>query len=183
MHIEYNAEAKLLHVLHDFDDMADVLGWKTGNIGDYGLAQLNNKLMIYGGCSYTIAKRLMDQICEYDVVRNAWNALRIAMPEHLYNFGCTSAIRNQYVLIFGGMSLRDRIDDIWIYSVKDQIFIKSKVKCPTKNACQALAINDARSDELTVFGFILNTWKTSEINNLIFPPRYLIKLNNKFYLD
>ena len=45
----------------------------------------------------------LDTVYHYNIAENVWNKLNIKMPNKLRSFGCTTAINNKYILIFGGM--------------------------------------------------------------------------------
>lgn len=188
MHIKYDEQCNSPISLPD--DYTEIISKnKDCNIGQYGIVKLKHKIMIFGGREQTQSKDgdIVDQICEYDVKTSKWIKLGIKLPQPLYSMGCTEAVNGQYVLIFGGKkcdsSTNVQTHDIWIYSVKHQTFRKSKIRCPSKYKCQAIAVREGIRDELCVFGFARVVWKNEKITDSIFPPRYLLKLINRFYLD
>ena len=83
----------------------------------------------------------------------------------------------------GDISETKKVDDIWIYSVGDKTFHRSNIKCPMKGSSKAFTINDKKNDEMTVFGFVRNEWKLSDICDHLFPPRYLIKMIHTYFLN
>ena len=104
-----------------------------------------------------------------------WQLLDTKMPKGLGVFGCTIAVNDKYVLIFGGwQGCSFYTDDIWVYSVKNKTFRKSSINCPEKGRYQAFTVNDKQKDETAVFGFIRNEWKLLEIPDHLFPPHYLM---------
>ena len=67
---------------------------------------------------------------------------------------------------------------------KDQKFKLSKIKCPEKSTYRyAFTINDRKRDEIITFGYIRYEWRECDINNHLFPPRYLIQQMLKYYLN
>ena len=186
-HIKYHKAAKSPTIVKD-----DTMEVKDQNIRKFGIVRLKNanKMMVFGG--YDESGNATDQVCEYDAMDRKWRKLGVTLPGPLYNMGCATAVNDQYVLIFGGKKpgtgffnayASAQTDDILIYSVRHQFFRKSSTKCPTKFKCQAIAVNDKMRDETCVFGFVRDTWQLKEIDDAIYPPRYLIKLIHKFYLN
>ena len=95
--------------------------------------------------------------------------------------GCAPILNGQIVVLFGGENDNGRHDDIYLYSVRDQTFETSKIKCPTSGDYQAFAIHDGKKDEVTTFGYVRDQWKESMIDNHLFPPQYLIKMICGYY--
>ena len=104
--------------------------------------------------------------------------IKIKLPARMSSFGCTSILNEQYVVLFGGDPY---YDEIFIFSTKDEKFIKSNVKCPGKGGYRAFTINNKSKNELSVHGFVRDTWKLSEISDHLYPPQYLIMIINKYY--
>ena len=67
--------------------------------------------------------------------------------------------------------------------MKEESFRKSKAKCPDTGLYQAFTINNKIKDELCVNGFIRRTWKLSDIDDHLYPPQYLIKIINRYYMN
>ena len=58
------------------------------------------------------------------------------------------------------------------------------MQCPSKfGTWEAITVNDKTRDELVVFGFVREGWKLSEIADHLYPPRYLIKMMNRYFLN
>ena len=128
---------------------------------------------MFGGWS---PSKRFDIIREYDTITNTWCVLDCKIPAALSSFGCASTFNGQYVVLFGGYDGSWDKDDILIYSVRDNTFRDSRIKCPKIGHYQALAVNDRKQDEIITFGYIRNKWREYEINDNPFPPHYLIKI-------
>ena len=76
-----------------------------------------------------------------------------------------------------------QLDDIWIYSVGDKTFHRSNIICAMTGPSETFTINDKKNDEMTVFGYVRNEWKLSDISDQLFPPRYLIKMIQTYFLN
>lgn len=138
------------------------------------MVRISNKLLSFDS----------DKVHEYDIINNVWKKLDADMPRRTYNFGCAPVMNERYVVLFGGVDRYNfACDDIWIYSVDEHKFTKSKVKCPKKACYQAFRINDDKSHEMTVCGFVRNEWKLTGIADHLFPPYYLLKIIHKYCLQ
>ena len=105
------------------------------------------------------------------------------MPIALYTGKPVLAIRNKFVLFFGGYNHEDGDQDIiHIFNVAHQRFRVSKIKCPTKSIYSAVVMSDAECDEKIVFGYIRKQWKLAEIDEHYFPPMYLLQLMASYFL-
>ena len=129
----------------------------------------------YGCCLY------LDEMHIYDTINNQWRVSNITMPRGMIVDGIASVLNQQFIILFGGNGKYGAINDIWIYSVGDKVFRKSKVKCPGKRGGKVLVINNPQRDELSVLGYMRSQWKECGIYENLFPPRYLIKIINRYY--
>eukprot|EP01084_Bolivina_argentea_P146463 256430_1 len=60
-----------------------------------------------------------------------WKELNIKIPIKVSDFGLVATKNEQYIIILGGrMRHRKYSDDIFIYDIRNNIFTKSKMKCP-----------------------------------------------------
>ena len=94
-----------------------------------------------------------------------------------------SVQNQQFVLLIGGYHALEFTNSIWIYSLKAETFKESKIKCPGDRGGKAFVINYPKNDELSVFGYIREQWNISGIDDCLYPPRYLIKIINRYYLN
>ena len=179
-HLKYNEETNKLEVVHNLSDAINVI-----SIVAHRLIIIGGKLTILGGhyASRAHGNTRFDFIHQYDDKNNQWQTLKSRMPHRLSSFGCTKILYDQYLVILGGRSDDGKHDDIWLYSVRDMTFKKSNIKCPKKSAYRAFTINDRKRDEMTTFGYVRDRWKQCEIDNHLFPPRYLIGIMHKYYLN
>ena len=96
-------------------------------------------------------------------------------------FGCVSILNGQCVVLFGGNTSNGNIDEIFIYSVGNKTFQKSKVICPEKSQYQAIAYKNRKQDDMTTFGYIRDRWSKCGMDNHLFPPQYLIRVICGYY--
>ena len=106
---------------------------------------------------------------------------------HLITFGVTSLegyhkfcghhIPNQQKI--------DHRDRIYIFNLDDHTAIpkESALRCPVQGTgCfHALMMGDRKRDEVMTYGFVRRCFNNAEMNNLTFPPRYLIELMAKWF--
>ena len=68
-----------------------------------------------------------------------------------------------------------------MYSVDDERFETSKIKCPAKADYQAVVVNDRKQDDMITFGYVRDKWRDCGMNYHLFPPQYLIKIICGYY--
>eukprot|EP01084_Bolivina_argentea_P136681 240712_1 len=181
-HLKYNVELNQFNTIHVFKDFEN--GFSPQ------LVSINNNVFIFGGEGWN---KSLDTIFHYNIEQNKWNKLNVKMPKPLSSFGCTSAINNKYVLIFGGDCTKcdfsysasvpiQYSDEIYVFSLLNKTFTKSKIACPQKGTFVAMAINDKTHDEMAVCGYIRLQWKLSNIPDHYFPPVYLLEIMHSYYL-
>ena len=174
-HIVYTPTTKKFDIMHDFDKMKGDF-----QISYHNLVQFKNKLLVFGGLD--TSNKALGTIHEYSIQHNSWNTLDIKCPPGLSSFGATTVLKEQFVILFGGEKQAEiATDDIWIYSIQTQAFRKSKVKCPINGQFHAFSYNDDERDERTVFGYIREFFQN--ISDIKFPPIYLIKIIDKYFLN
>eukprot|EP01084_Bolivina_argentea_P127029 224743_1 len=141
------------------------------------------KAFMFGGYRGAYPVKHFDDIYEYDSQKNIWNKMSIKMPKACYVGMPVPVIRGQFILFFGWYNhdAGDQ-DDIRIFSVSEQKFKISSIKCPSKSPYTAVAINDCKRDEKIVFGYVRKQWKLSPIPDHWFPPLYLLKLMARYFL-
>ena len=168
-HIKYNPKTKTVHFLHNM------------NFVYPEIVRIRNKVLIFGGEDPQNRNHL-DSIHEYDIIRNEWHKLNCKIPKALSGCGCTSILNGQCVVLFGGASLAHVAqDDVFIYSVCDKIFSKSKMKCPRKGRYQAIAVKDRHKDGLVALNFIRCSWKNCGIEDHLLPSEDLIGIICGYY--
>ena len=175
-HLKWNRISKEFDVLHD---LKEEVNWNK--ITHRQLVRIKNKVFAFGG--YLGLLGYDDQVVVYDIAANKWHKGTFRLPMKMCSFGCTKVLNGQYVILFGGgTSTRMSTDDIWIYDVKNTTFTKSKIKCPRTGQYMAFTISDQRRNQMEVFGYVRSQWLTSQIDDHLFPPEYLIKIIGKYYL-
>ena len=175
-HLKYNEETKQLEVLHYFVD---------GDIWRHRLVRIKQKLLLFGGSNWNDSK-CTDAVHQYDISNNKWTKLNVKLPAPSCDFGCAPILNGRCVALFGGFNGHALMwmDDIWIYSIDKKLFRRSNIKCPNEVAeYQAITIKDKLKNELAVFGFVRNEWNVLQINERLFPPRYLLNIVQKYYLN
>ena len=176
-HIAYNTIAQKCEIMHDSASISNLTKMWYG----HSIIRIQQKLLIFGGSDHS---HFSDYIYEYDLRNNAYQKLEITIPRKMVYVACTSILNGQFVLLFGGTD--DNIhshDDIYVYSVNDETFKISTIKCPEKVQYQAFTANDKEKDKLTTFGFIRQQWKKCEIDAHLFPPEYLIRIISGYYVN
>ena len=158
-----------------FDAVCDQdLGWPQ-------LIKIKDKLFSFGG--HRGSEGYLDEIHEYDIQSKKWMKTMYIMPREMIVDGISCVLNQQFILLFGGYDGITNIRKIWLYSMKHKVFKESKVECPGNRGGQVFTINDPKQDELAVFGYIRSQWSKCQIYAHLFPPRYLIKIMSKYYMN
>eukprot|EP01084_Bolivina_argentea_P041508 76609_1 len=120
--------------------------WRSGAI-PYGLIAVKsqNKLIAFGDCAPKSRryKNSADEIWEYCIDSKNWNVMNsVKLPCEMINFGYILTSDEKYILIFGGVcttekelidfgvSVRKRLDSIYILDLETLIFYISDIGCP-----------------------------------------------------
>eukprot|EP01084_Bolivina_argentea_P208419 355350_1 len=143
-----------------------LISFNNKPISDFGLFHdiKNKKLLLFGGHNYTHYQTVND-IFEFDIEKCECNKLNVSLPSAHYSLNCTSIIHNTYVLLFCCYT-----NIIYIYSLKDKIFMKSKVKTPSKAryGYKCLTVSDGIKDLKIIIGFIRYECKMLDLSSLIY---------------
>lgn len=174
-HVKWNSKILKFEILHD---LKNHINWD--NIGNHRLAMINDKILSFGGFSWKSFISL-DEVYEFNITSSKWTATDIKLPRSIHCFGCVTVLNGQFVILFGGARGFDRCKDIWIYCVETKTFRRSNIQCPIQMTCNAFTIKDKLKDEMTVFGYIRREWRRSQIDDHLFPPKYLIKIMGRYY--
>ena len=168
-HIKYGPNDKKIQVLHDFSDVLDVNG-----IQFHQIVRVKNKIILFGGFDTFDFPNDVDTVNEYDIIADHWRKLNCKLPK-----ACSG---QQYVVLFGDMVDNDKEQNhVFMYSVIDETFKRSRIKCPFKGDCRAFAINDREKDDIVTVGFLRSRWIQSGMNEHLFPPQYLIQIICGYY--
>lgn len=111
-------------------------------------------------------------IYEYDLIENKYTKSEVVYKPimKLTDLGIVCSRDENYVIIMGGRNMYNGVYrnlDIFVFDVKKKRFMKSKRKCPF-DACVHWAgiMGSAHHDELLVFGFINELYRTSAFVNI-----------------
>eukprot|EP01084_Bolivina_argentea_P061603 112608_1 len=109
-HLKWNSITNQFETIHTFDSKVSAAG---------SLVHIEAEQSVYYLGGYNHNKHThIDDIYQYNIPSNKWNKLSIKMPIPLSVFGCTKAIREQYILIFGGYNTIDGDhDEIFVFHV------------------------------------------------------------------
>ena len=73
-------------------------------------------------------------------------------------------------------------ENVWIYSVYEEMFEKSDVETP-EVIRQAVTVSNKQRNEFTISGFARRIWTLSGMDCHLFPPQYLIGIICAYYLN
>ena len=90
-----------------------------------------------------------DKIHEYSLSNHNWIERKVNIPMYAPAIAATRDDRN--IIVIGG-------ENIFIYNVDENVFVKSKVKSPTKTKCRAIIMDNVRDSDLLVFGYLKNAF-------------------------
>lgn len=152
------------------------------NIEGFGMiSHNNNKLIFFGGYNKF---ELSDDINVYHINNNKWTSAPCKLPHKRAELATTMVMKDTIILLFGGRNdFWQTCDNIYIYSIKHQTIRESQIKMPTNAICECVTINDGEHTEsVLTFGFVRNEWNKCNMYNHMFPPNYIIKLIQSYYI-
>ena len=164
MHIKYNPNTNRVEELHDFRAM-----FGLQYIAHHQMVRIKDDIWMFGGNE-------LDLVHQYNISTNKWVRLKQRLPRPLSSFGCTVLFDGEYVAIFGGESGGCRRNEIFIYTIRDKMFRKSRMKCPKADEYRAFTIKDRKRDDMSSFGYVRCYWRECGLKNHLFPPEYLIRI-------
>eukprot|EP01084_Bolivina_argentea_P290518 499047_1 len=134
-HFIFDSDSKTLKIMNSSIPMIN-----DNYIFNNGLIYLPSKKCLYffgGRTGVTFS----DLIWKYSLKKNEWKLFKnVKLPKKMEKFGFCLSKNNKFVYIFGGYDGSSNLDDIYMWNLKKMTFIKSKVKCPTKNEYFAVSI-------------------------------------------
>ena len=179
-HLRYNPRTKKLDKLHSM------------SFGHPSLVKLTNKLVSFGGHGCCVFRTFRNYINEYDIMNDKWIESQTQMPKKMIVSGAVAVLNEQLILLFGGLTQKVHfvsfddtkwVDDIWIYSLRDKTFKKSKLKCPSKGGGKVFSMNNSQRDQLSAFGYTRLQWSKCGLDDNLFPQKYLINIIENYYID
>ncbi len=179
-HVIWNNNTKQFEQMHTFNEYAN--GYCLPH--DIAFIKSKNMLLLFGGAMSGLD--VMDSvqlgvIYKYNILNQKWNKLSVEMSTPFrINFGVSSILNDQLVLLFGGYNNR-LTDKILIYNVLTQTFTESTKRCPISGIFKAITMHNNKKDQLTVFGYVRKQWNVLTISLDRFPPFYLIQAIHNWY--
>ena len=109
--------------------------------------------------------------------------------ESLFNGGIVYTLDKRYILRFGGNDISDfdglsgdgELDGIVVFDMTTETTIKSDLRCPVPAAYDAVLLGSTMRNELSVFGFVRETFATSEFEEMQKLPLYIIQMMSKWF--
>eukprot|EP01084_Bolivina_argentea_P110363 197092_1 len=121
------------HYTYDTKDNTLCIFDSVVNFDYFDLVYLKtkNSIFAFGGWDRKYGRQ--NKVHKFSLYNFEWNELIIKMPIKLSHFGLQSTCDEKYIIILGGMVNGFYVtDDIFIYDIRNNIFVKSKIKCPEK---------------------------------------------------
>ncbi len=139
-------------------------------------------LLLFGGMDCD-SLEMTNTIIQFNLTTREWVKSTAKLPQKMMSIHCTLAIRNKYVLAFGGAygGYNSYSDDIYVYSIQEQTLKESKLKCPSKSTFTGITVSDTKQDQKTVVGFVRKEWKLCELQDEYFPPFCLLEIIRTYY--
>eukprot|EP01084_Bolivina_argentea_P015582 29201_1 len=151
------------------------------NLDGYRTIYLKSKksIFLFGGWNggWTNTAGYQTSIYRFSCIDSKWKEFHIKMPMKLSHISVVATKNEQYIIILGGItSGYGCSDNIFIYDIRNNIFTKSKMKCPKKGSYHAITINNSKHDEIATFGFVNGCYKAANFVGVQILPHYLIKI-------
>eukprot|EP01084_Bolivina_argentea_P015570 29176_1 len=115
----------------------------------------------------------------YQWTDSQWTELNIKTPTALCGCGLVATTNERYIIILGGTDAilgSNYADAIFIYDTRNNVFVKSKIKCPEEAEYNAILMNDSKRNEMITFGFVRDCYKAETFVGVRSLPQYLIKI-------
>lgn len=148
------------------------------------LLKLKDKLIAFG--AYDGHGNFSNDLIEYDIYYNKWSIRYNFIPTFINAHIAVTILNDQFIILFGGYHKSITNDaSIWYCTFSNMThFTESIVKCPGDSSrAFVFTFHDAKYDELIVFSFIKVEWNESAISKDLFPPNYIVKLMQKYYMN
>eukprot|EP01084_Bolivina_argentea_P051793 95254_1 len=162
-HLVYSTKYKQFIPIYTFKD------YPAGFRGQITHIKSQNILLLFIETSETIYR--------YNIETYKWSTLPTKMPIKRAEYVVTSVLNEQFVLIFGGTKcIKNQSSwrwpvchDIWIFSLRDESFSISLVKCPKQDInykvfSTAIALKHEYHDELIISGYVQIEWTRLNIH-------------------
>ena len=142
---------------------------------------LQRIILLIGG--YDLWMEKLPGIWIYSELTKKWTKLPIEFNVYSMSAALTSDQKN--IIIVGGLAKEGYLDSIYVLKVSEFwlgfILKKSLIKLPAEQRDPKIAITGGYKDQLLVTGYVKQTFATSEFNELLLPPVYIIQIMERYY--
>eukprot|EP01084_Bolivina_argentea_P069513 126480_1 len=148
-----------------------------------GCRNLSSGFNIHGRSTPKIAHS--ENIYRFSRLDSNWKELDIKMPVRgMSSYGIVATTNEQHIIILGGRIWSgDESRDIFIYDTLNNVFIKSKVKCPTQGDYAAVLTNNSHRDDTTCLGFVKDCYKAENFMGVESLPHDLIRMIGFYFCN
>ena len=131
----------------------------------------------YGNCD--------SMLSEYCLKSKKYNELSWSDTGRVSGYGIVSSLDERYIVRFGGTQCIDgedvSVDEIIMFDLKTETVSKSDTKCPVRSNYRAVLFGNRMQDELVVFGFMNQSFKSPEMLDVQVLPIHIVQLMSKWY--
>ena len=139
----------------------------------YTLSRCQNVKHYEGFCDRNLRNTI---ICEYALSTKQWNVCKWVSIPYSTNAGVICTKDGRFLMILGGKRHKRASNQIFVCDFKQRKCVESAYKCPSRGGCRAVAMRNAKRDELLTFGFVHQSFQESEFRNMQIMPKYLIQM-------
>ena len=181
-HLVFDRDNERFEIAHDLQQQT---GWR--GIGKHTLVQMEDtSLYTFGGDN--LKARGHNDIYYLNKEATEWALSEVKLPAKLRNLACTSVVKERFILLFAGEQDPEKGDywpwednyEIYIFDIKQNELRKSRIRCPIKGRAKAMTFIEG--NEKTVHGWLRETWKLFNIDDRQYPPHYLVKIMERYYV-
>ena len=147
----------------------------TNNYRNFSMFYYRSKQEIWVlGCKKNNGDNITSQdVMKYDIKSTKSQDIEWKLPISIYYAAEILTTDEKYLILFGGVfgeNTMDKIDDIYIVDIMNNLCYKSKIKCPIKAMrLNAYLMVDGDRNELLIEGFVRNCWNDEQFGDM----RYL----------
>ena len=142
----------------------------------------------YNGGYDTANSRLLQCIYSYCTVSGKRTKLTLELMIGMANMACFATKDERYIILMGGYWNHNMFgsfmhDRIYVIDLQCMQVRECNVRCPRNARFYGLVMSNELKENLAVFGFVRKCWNECEMGMDLYPPRYIIKLIQLWFVD
>ena len=125
------------------------------------------------------------RLSEYLLKSEGYNVMVWSETDWMLDYGIVSSLDERYIVCFGGRRDIDGdgelTDQIKVFDLQTETVSESDIKCPISSNYRAALMGSKMQDELAVYGFVNQSFKSPEMRDVQVLPIHIIQLLSNWY--